>query len=122
MALRRPSDHADDVVQDVWLTAVRRIGRFDPVQGSFAGWLRGIAANLLRNHFRRGRRDRTRPLNDEHPSVGTDDTALRERAERIASALAALPERYEAGLRAKYLDGAFRGRHCRGRRRDAQGR
>ena len=48
-------DHADDVVQDAWLAAVRRIGRFDPVQGSFAGWLRGIAANLLRNRFRRDR-------------------------------------------------------------------
>ena len=98
-------DHADDVVQDAWLTAVRRVGRFDPVQGCFAGWLRGIAANLLRNHFRRARRRRARPLNDEHPSERPDDAARRERAERVASALAALPERYEAVLRAKYLDG-----------------
>src|SRR5258707_6822181 len=46
-------DHADDLVQETWLTAVRRIRRFDPAQGSFAGWLRGIAGNVLSNHFRR---------------------------------------------------------------------
>ena len=48
-------DAADEVVQDAWLTAVRRIGRFDPARGCFADWLCGIAANLLRNHFRRER-------------------------------------------------------------------
>ncbi len=48
-------DAADEVVQETWLTAVRRIGRFDPARGGFAGWLCGIAANVLRNHFRRER-------------------------------------------------------------------
>ncbi len=44
-------DVADEIAQETWLTAVRRIVGFDPAAGSFAGWLRGIAANLLRNHF-----------------------------------------------------------------------
>src|SRR5437868_6777582 len=35
-------DLADDALQETWLVAVRRIRRFDPAQGSFAGWLRGI--------------------------------------------------------------------------------
>jgi len=100
-------DSADEVVQETWLTAVRRIGRFDPAQGHFAGWLRGIAANLLRNHFRRIRRRerRTQPLVDETPSHPTGERGRRERAERVARALSALPDRYEAVLRAKYLDG-----------------
>lgn len=98
-------DHADDVVQDAWLTAVRRIGRFDPVQGSFAGWLRGIAANLLRNHFRRERVRLASGRLRDPARQSTDDAARRERAERIAVALAALPERYETVLRAKYLNG-----------------
>src|SRR5919201_5949979 len=51
-------DRADEVVQETWLTAVRRLRSFDPGQGSFAGWLRGIAANLLRNQLRRERRSR----------------------------------------------------------------
>ena len=100
-------DRADEAVQDTWLTAVRRVGRFDPNAGSFAGWLRGIAANVLRNHFRRHkRRERQRrPLSDETPTVPDAERDRLERAERIAAALNALPDRYEAVLRAKYLDG-----------------
>src|SRR5262249_25446738 len=47
---------ADDLVQETWLTAVRRIRAFDPDKASFAAWLRGIAANLIRNHLRGLRR------------------------------------------------------------------
>ncbi len=95
--------HADEVVQETWLAAVRRLRSFDPARGSFAGWLRAIAANVLRNHFRRDARRRAaapaaaRPEAQAAPDEG--------RAERVAEALAALPERYEAVLRAKYLDG-----------------
>ena len=96
-------DVADEIVQETWLTAVRRVRRFDPARGDFAGWLRGIAANLLRNQFRRGRRDRRRRrLTDD---AATQPAADRDQAERVGRALAALPERYEAVLRAKYLDG-----------------
>ena len=38
-------DLADDVLQETWLTAVRRLRRFDPSTGPFAAWLCGIAAN-----------------------------------------------------------------------------
>jgi RNA polymerase sigma-70 factor (ECF subfamily) len=95
-------ERADEVVQETWLTAVRRLRAFDPSSGSFAAWLRGIAANLLRNHFRgEARRSRRlRPLDNE-PAAEQPNTD----AERIAGALSALPEHYEAVLRAKYLDG-----------------
>src|SRR5712692_11957279 len=46
-------DLADEIVQETWLVAVRRIRSFAPESGSFAGWLRGIAANVIRNHLRR---------------------------------------------------------------------
>ena len=94
-------DAADEVVQETWLTAVRRVGRFDPARGCFADWLCGIAANVLRNYFRRERvrRNSGRLRDPARPSIDG------ERAERVAVALAALPERYEAVLRAKYLDG-----------------
>src|SRR5438270_1992100 len=78
-------DAADELVQETWLRAVRCVGRFDPARGDFAGWLRGIAANLLRNHFRRARRERGRLLlPDETPARSADD---HDRAERIARAL-----------------------------------
>jgi RNA polymerase sigma-70 factor (ECF subfamily) len=78
---------------------------FDPASGNFAAWLRGIAANLLRNHFRREirRARRTQPLDGEPPAVS--DEVQREQAERVALALNALPEHYESVLRAKYLEG-----------------
>src|SRR5438067_814560 len=73
-------DLADDIVQETWLTAVRRIRSFDPVQAAFVTWLRGIAANLLRNHWRRQRP----PLAASHPP--TSDTDAHDQAERIAEA------------------------------------
>jgi RNA polymerase sigma-70 factor (ECF subfamily) len=100
-------DRADEVVQETWLIAVRRIRQFDPDQGSFAGWLRGIAANVLRNHLRdRRRRGRQSAPPATSRTAESPDASLerREQAERIARALAALPEHYESALRAKYLD------------------
>src|SRR5262249_33426655 len=97
-------DLADEVVQDTWLIAVRRMRRFDPEQGSFRAWLHGIAANVLRNQFRlRQQRRKVQPLNGDIPAPDAATTAQagREQAERIARALSTLSERYEAVLRAK---------------------
>jgi RNA polymerase sigma-70 factor, ECF subfamily len=102
-------DWADEIVQETWLTAVRRIRRFDPRQGSFLAWLRGIAANLLRNELRRRRKWlQTQPSADgrmREDDCAESEQGERERQERVATALDALPEREEAVLRAKYLEG-----------------
>jgi RNA polymerase sigma-70 factor (ECF subfamily) len=100
-------DIRDEVIQDTWLIAVRRIRAFDPAQANFATWLRGIAANLLRNRWRQlKRRTGVESLNGKSAeaiasrvSTETDQTGP-----AIAKVLAELPERYEAVLRAKYLD------------------
>ncbi len=95
-------DPADEVVQETWLTAVRRLGAFDPSAGSFDSWVRGIAATILRNYFRREKRRvrLSQPLNFEPQAI--EDS--REQAERIAEALGCLPVHYEAVLRMKYLE------------------
>jgi RNA polymerase sigma-70 factor (ECF subfamily) len=103
------ADLADDVIQEAWLTAVRRLRSFDPEKAPFFAWLCGIAANAARNAIRsrRRHRDRTRPLqpDDDAPAEPARDPLVeREKAERVAAALAELPEHYEAVLRAKYLD------------------
>lgn len=102
-------DWADEIVQETWLTAVRRIRRFDPRQGSFLAWLRGIAANILRNELRHQRRSPRfqQPTNGQ---MDEDDKAVPkeedgDREQRIAAALDALPQREEDALRAKYLEG-----------------
>lgn len=102
----------DEVVQETWLTAVRLLDRFEPRRGSFLQWLRGIASNALRNHFRRDalRRKAFRPLDEaQHAGAGGNGAARgqdiqADQSERIAAALAALPEHYEEVLRAKYVD------------------
>lgn len=92
---------ADDCLQDAWLTAVRSVSAFDPEAGDFAAWLRGVAANAVRNRLRsrRRREGRQRPLESEPASAPV------ERAVRVAEVLAELPPRYEEALRLKYLEG-----------------
>ena len=92
------ADLADDVVQETWLTVVRRLPAFDPAKGPFFAWLCGIASNAARNAVRSRKRRREAPLTTDHAAPDPQDP------ERIAAALAALPEHYEAVLRAKYLD------------------
>jgi RNA polymerase sigma-70 factor (ECF subfamily) len=99
-------DLTDEIVQETWLTAVRRMRSFDPAHGSFAGWLRGIAANQLRNRWRQSCHRNGRLGGDGAITTPADaEIVQQERAECIARALALLPERQEAVLQAKYLDG-----------------
>lgn len=59
--------HADtamgpgDVAADAWLTAAHRIADFTGDRDDFAGWLFGIARNLLLNSNRRAARRNTEP-------------------------------------------------------------
>jgi len=96
-------DLVDDVLQEAWMTAVRRVRDFDPAGGAFAAWVSGIAANAVRNALRReGRRSAGRePLAEPVTAERTPD----DRALRTAEALADLNPRFERALRAKYLDG-----------------
>jgi RNA polymerase sigma-70 factor (ECF subfamily) len=103
------ADQAEEVTQETWLTAVQLLHRFDPMQGSFLGWLRGIAANRLRNRFRQSSRRAilrlglsTDQIDLQSPSQGMES---REQQEEVARALGALPAHYEEVLRARYLDG-----------------
>lgn len=89
-------DLADEAIQETWLTAVRRIGDFDPDRAGLAAWLRGIAVNVVRNLLRR---PRTIALE------GDVMARCPERGRRVAEALATLPEHYERVLKLKYLDG-----------------
>ena len=55
IAVRLANSHdAEDLTQEVLLTAFRRLGDFDPTR-PFGPWLRGIAINLVRNHLRKFR-------------------------------------------------------------------
>ena len=102
-------DRADEVVQETWLTAVRRLRKFDPTRAAFGVWLRGIATNVLRNHLRKSTaRSRRRDAVDVETLADASGDERQERhqrrSRRIAEALNRLPERYDEVLRAKYME------------------
>jgi RNA polymerase sigma-70 factor (ECF subfamily) len=99
----RRADWTEDVVQECWMTAVRRIEAFDPSRGAFEGWLRGIADNVLRNLARRSRAPADVDRANSPLRRGADAFAGRfDLAEQIALTLSGLPIAYQEVLRAKY--------------------
>jgi RNA polymerase sigma-70 factor, ECF subfamily len=94
------ADLAEDVVQEAWLLAARKLSAFDPARGRFAGWVCVLAANVARSVVRSRLRHTRRlaavpvPLSDEPDHD----------PELVAVALAALPTEYELVLRWKYFD------------------
>lgn len=55
LAVRLNRHHeAEDLAQDTFITAYKKLSEFDK-ESAFGPWLRGIAINLLRNHWRKAR-------------------------------------------------------------------
>ena len=98
----------EDIVQECWLVAVRRIGSFEPERAPFQAWLQGIARNVLLNHRRRGQRrhemERSTEIGAEHgtsrPQAGKIDAA-----ELVSLALTSLSPAYQEAITAKYGEG-----------------
>jgi RNA polymerase sigma-70 factor, ECF subfamily len=87
---------ADDVVQDVFVGLPEALRRFD-ARGSFAGWLRRVAARTALMRMRRSTRRGEVELDDQaSPPAAVADAAARVDIER---ALASLPP----GLRAVFV-------------------
>jgi RNA polymerase sigma-70 factor (ECF subfamily) len=96
-------DVAEEITQECWMIAVRRLKDFDPHRAPFEAWLKGIAERLLMNHQRSLRRrpkpDPRTPMDLAAPTQDPD------RTERVLLALTALPSSYQEVLRAKYERG-----------------
>jgi RNA polymerase sigma-70 factor, ECF subfamily len=100
---RRDHHRTDEVVQECWMIAVRRIVSFDPRRGSFQQWLYGIAENVLRNYRRRWQKEAIHQESDRdevrQEALPSDRLDL---AELIGLAYTELPSRYQEVLRARY--------------------
>lgn len=94
----------EDVVQDAWMIALRKIRRFDPDKGSFHAWITGIARHALANAKRREIRRAHRELPEAAASPTIDDASTERRA-ALWGALLMLPARYRAVLEEKYVVG-----------------
>lgn len=103
-ALLGAGTDAEDVCQEAWVKAYRALGRFRTDE-PFRPWLLRIVANEARNHHRatvrRGDRERRAYLPE--PSDPEAEVLDRARRERLATAVAALPDRLRATVTCRYL-------------------
>lgn len=101
---RLPEDRAQDVTQDVFISAWRARHRFDPAKGSLGAWLMGIAKNRLVDNLRsEGRHaDRRAELESAPHSEDPDVDRLGDRI-LVADALASLPEQSRSLIELAYF-------------------
>lgn len=101
---------ADDLAQDVFVTAFRRIDRYR-VDATFESWLRGIAANLLRNHLRKrreeyvGGHEELQMLAAEAATAGEGAVSGPDRAAALQECLEKLDGPSRDLLRQRYTEG-----------------
>ena len=96
-------DWAEELAQQVFVIAARRIHRFDPSRASFRAWLFGIVKNrqmAIRTSEQRRKR------HEESSAKGNPEAVTQEGPDlRVHEALARLPWRYRIVLEAKYIRG-----------------
>ncbi|MGI8415051.1 MAG: RNA polymerase sigma factor, partial [Nakamurella sp.] len=91
---------ADDLLADVFVTALRRRHSYDPTRGTARNWLFGIASNELRHHLRSeaGHHAATVRLAGQAASIAGPEDRSFEKADaaeairRLAGALQRLPD------------------------------
>lgn len=97
--------NAEEVTQEVFLRLIDNPRKYDPAKGSLAGYLFGIARNVLRRQVEIGRLDLplVEELLDEEGGLATEPALLsvldrREKLERLRKSILALPEAYREAL------------------------
>ncbi len=97
------NDLAEELAQQVFVIAARRVHRFDPSSATFRAWLFGIAKN--RNMTMQASEQRRKQY-EESSAKGNSKVVNQEGPDlRVHEALARLPRQYRVVLEAKYLRG-----------------
>lgn len=108
MRLLGSKESAEELTQDVFLTAWRKAARFDPARGRLSTWLMTIAHNLAVDRLRRetGARRPTLVLVDEVPDgPGVSEEEAIEERDAALRALASLSEAERRLLSRAYFRG-----------------
>lgn len=100
---RIPRDRAaaEDVVQEAWMIAVKRIESFDAERGRFAAWITGIVDKVAANTSRR-RENLPAPIGEAVDGIPAPCVDSGPRRIDLESAMRQLPDRYRRVLGAKY--------------------
>src|SRR5262249_15132127 len=98
---RVPAGAADDLVQDVFVSALERIGELREVE-AFGAWLAQIARNRAVDHLRARRVEA--PLHDDDLVAGGHAAATSE-AREVLVAIRALPDAYRETLIMRLVEG-----------------
>jgi RNA polymerase sigma-70 factor, ECF subfamily len=95
---------AEEITQQVFITAARNINRFNPKKATFRTWLIGIAKKIyMKNSAKENRRKWYETLFASQHFKKDDDSSQQQVL--VYEALALLPAAYRAVLEAKYLEG-----------------
>jgi RNA polymerase sigma-70 factor (ECF subfamily) len=103
VALGGDRDLAEELTQQVFVTAARRIHRFDPRRAAFRAWLFGVARN--RHLATRSRQQRRKRHEESSVKRASEAVAPVNSDLRVHEALARLPSHYRSVLDEKYLRG-----------------
>ena len=98
-----PPEEARDQVQEVFLSALRSIGRLEHSE-RFGAWLMRIAKNHARDALRSRRRTEELPEEVVEPERGPA-ADVREEAERVLAVIRTLPETYRESLTLRLVEG-----------------
>ncbi|NVL91094.1 MAG: sigma-70 family RNA polymerase sigma factor [Desulfobacterales bacterium] len=94
---------AEEITQEVFVTAARRINSFKPQRGTFRAWLLGIARNrFMKFKSKEIRRQRNK---GQFPAKGSESQKERSPHLLVHEVIARLPSHYRLVLEAKYLKG-----------------
>lgn len=99
---RAPTSEVDDLVQDVFLAAFKKIHTLRE-DGAFGGWLAMIARNRATDFHRR--HQETEEMPEDLPHESAADVESDTRARRILEAIRNLPEAYSETLVLRLVEG-----------------
>lgn len=71
-----PPESAEDLIQNVFVVLLDDLDRFTPERGSLRAYLFGVARNVMRNWFRKHRRERGLSLVEAARPAGTERNAI----------------------------------------------
>src|SRR6266849_4514705 len=103
---RVPPREVDDLVQEVFLSALRQLHALREIS-RFGAWLATITRNRANDYFRRAVPDEkvTEPMEEGQPESRSTDHAAEQQAAIILAVIRALPEPYREPLILRLVEG-----------------